>query len=106
MKKPIRLPNCDQQSLLDQVEVRLIEPAELDEFNRLLEAHHYLGSLKPVGERLHYVAADGEGRWLALLVFSAPAKHLKHRDQWIGWSSSQRHRRLSLIVAFHFVAWD
>ena len=34
----------------------------------------------------------------ALLVFSAPAKHLKHRDQWIGWSATQRHCRLSLVT--------
>jgi hypothetical protein len=30
----------------------------------------------------------------ALLVFSAAAKHLKHRDEWIGWSEEQRRRRL------------
>src|SRR5207245_5786284 len=33
-----------------------------------------------------------------LLVFSAPSKHLKHRDKWIGWSGAQRHRRLSLVT--------
>ena len=91
--KTLRLPDCDQQALLDQVQVRLVERAELERFKELLDEHHYLGSLKAVGERLHYVATDAQGQWLALLVFSAPAKHLKHRDQWIGWSSAQRHRR-------------
>ena len=75
-----------------------MEPAELENCKKLLDEHHYLGSLKEVGQRLHYVATDGQGQWLALLVFSAPAKHLKHRDKWIGWSSAQRHRRLSLIT--------
>ena len=98
MSKTLRLPNCDEQALLDQVQVRLVERAELERFKRLLDEHHYLGSLKAVGERLYYVATDAQGQWLALLVFSAPAKHLKHRDQWIGWSAAQRHRRLSLVT--------
>src|SRR5207248_8485638 len=44
------------------------------------------------------VAVDAQGRWLALLLFSAAAKHLKHRDQWIGWTRAQRDRRLSLVA--------
>jgi hypothetical protein len=98
MSKPLRLPNCDEQALLDQVQVRLVERTELERFKQLLDEHHYLGSLKAVGQRLYYVATDAQGQWLALLVFSAPAKHLKHRDQWIGWSAAQRHRRLSLVT--------
>ena len=73
MSKTLRLPDCDQQALLDQVQVRLAERAELERFNQLLDEHHYLGSLKAVGERLYYVATDAQGQWLALLVFSAPA---------------------------------
>jgi hypothetical protein len=34
----------------------------------LLDEHHYLGSLKAVGERLYYVATDAQGQWLALLA--------------------------------------
>jgi len=67
-------------------------------FQRLLQKHHYLGSLKPVGEQMYYAAVDVQGRWLALLLFSAAAKHLKHRDRWIGWTRAQRDRRLSLVV--------
>ncbi|MBV8096030.1 MAG: ISAs1 family transposase [Acetobacteraceae bacterium] len=78
--------------------MRLVERTELERFKHLLDEHHYLGSLKAVGQRLHYVATDARGQWLALLVFSAPAKHLKHRDRWIGWSAAQRHRRLSLVT--------
>ena len=67
------------------MQVRLIERAELEKFNRLLDEHHYLGSQQAVGERLQYVATERDGEWLALLVFSAAAEHVKHRDQWIGW---------------------
>ena len=98
MKKPLRLPDARQQTILDQLQVRLLERSELHRAHQLLDEHHYLGSLKPVGQRLYYVATDADGQWLALLVFSAPAKHLKHRDQWIGWSPAQRYRRLSLIT--------
>ena len=65
---------------------------------RLLRQHHYLGGLKAVGEQICYAAVDSEGQWLALLLFSAAAKHLKHRDQWIGWTRAQRDGRLSLVV--------
>ena len=47
---------------------------------------------------MYYVAIDAQGHWLALLLFSAAAKHLKHRDQWIGWTRAQCDRRLSLAV--------
>jgi hypothetical protein len=44
------------------------------------------------------VATDGQGQWLVLLVLSTPAKHLKRRNQWIGWSPAQCPRRLSLMT--------
>jgi hypothetical protein len=98
MKPKYRRPSIDEEALLDQVQVRLLDPAELKRFHRLLARHHYLGTLKPVGERLYYVATDARGGWLALLVFNAAAKHLQARDRWIGWTPAQRHRRLSLVT--------
>lgn len=96
---PSRLPVEAEQALLEQVRVEPVtQPAERRRFQRLLKAHHYLGSLKPVGEQLYYAAVDPRGRWVALLLFSAAAKHLKHRDQWIGWTRAQRDRRLSLVA--------
>jgi len=98
MSKTIRHPEAAQQSILDSVRVRLVEEAEFKQLDCLLDQHHDLGSVKPVGERLHYVATDAKGQWLALLLFSAPARHLKQRENWIGWSNEQRRRRLSLIT--------
>lgn len=84
---------------LDEVKVVLVtDPDQQRCLQKLLKKHHYLGSLKPVGERMFYAAVDGRGRWLAVLVFSAAAKHLKYRDQWIGWPRGQCDRRLSLVV--------
>jgi hypothetical protein len=98
MKKSKRLPDQPQQQLLDEVRVELANPAQIPRINRLLSQHHYLGSLRPVGQRLYYIARNAAGQWVAMLVFSAAARHLKHRDEWIGWSNEQRRRRLSLVT--------
>ena len=98
-KSPPRAPGPAEQALLDQVRVVLVtEPEERRRFQRWLRQHHYLGALRPVGEQMYYAAVDAQGRWVALLLFSAAARHLKHRDQWIGWTRAQRDRRLSLVV--------
>lgn len=89
----------DQQQLLDGLQVRLLTAAELPRAQQLLDEHHYLGSLKPVGERLHYAVTDRAGDWLGVLVFCAAARRLRARDQWIGWSDEQRRRRLPLLVS-------
>jgi hypothetical protein len=91
-------PDAEQQQLLDEVQVRLANPQELPRVQSLLRRHHYLGALRPVGERLFYVAVDKQGRWVAVLIFCAAAKYLRHRDGWIGWSHQQRRRRLALVA--------
>lgn len=98
MSKRFRMPVAEEQQLLDQLQTRLVEPEEIGRFNELLDQHHYLGSLKPFGERLYYAVTDAQGQWAALLLFSAASKHLKLREQWIGWSAEQARRRLSLVV--------
>ena len=51
-----------------------------------------------MGEQLRYVVTDGQDQWLALMGWSAPALHLKARDQSIEWSEEQRERRLHLLA--------
>jgi len=98
-KKSVGPRPLSEQALLKEVRVVLVTDAEeRRRFQGLLAKHHYLGRIKAVGEQLYYVAVDGQGRWLALLLFSAAAKHLRHRDQWIGWTRAQRERRLALVV--------
>ena len=98
MSEKFRRPGPEDQRVLEGLQARLLERHELERCNGLLEQHHYLGGVKPVGERLYYVVTDPQGEWLAMLVFAAAAKHLKYRDQWIGWTEAQRERRLSLVV--------
>lgn len=93
------MPPESAQALLRQIQVVAVTGTEeRRHFQKLLRKHHYLGGLKAVGEQMYYAAVDARGNWLALLLFSAAAKHLKHRDQWIGWTRAQRDRRLSLVV--------
>ncbi|MEI7731842.1 MAG: Druantia anti-phage system protein DruA, partial [Verrucomicrobiota bacterium] len=85
--------------LLDEVRVVLVnDRSDRQRFQRLLRQHHYLGGIRAVGEQLYYVAVEAQGAWVGLLLFSAAAKHLKHRDPWIGWTRAPRDRRLSLVV--------
>jgi hypothetical protein len=98
MNKPLRLPTDAEQSVLDHLQVRLLEAAERPRFDQLLDQHHYLGRLHPVGERLYYVVTDAAGQWRALLLFSGAAKHLKARERWIGWSHEQARRRRQLVA--------
>lgn len=98
MAKPKRLPDSTQQVLLNEVRVELAQPAAIPRLQSLLRRHHYLGCIRPVGQRLYYIAHDASDGWVAVLLFSAPAQHLKARDRWIGWSEEQRRRRLSLLT--------
>ena len=98
MPKPKRLPDSSEQAILQNVCVELATREDWARIKRELNAHHYLGAVRPVGERLSYLAKDPSGQWLAILIFSAPAKHLKARDEYIGWTDEQRRRRLSLVT--------
>jgi hypothetical protein len=88
--------SASEQAVLDGVRLRLLREREQERFDGLLETQHYLKSSALVGERLCYVA-EYQGQWLALLTWSAPAYHLKARDEWIGWSDEQRRRRLGWL---------
>src|SRR3989442_15727505 len=86
-----------EPKLLSEVSVRLLEPSERARFDELLTQEHYLKSATVVGQTLRYVA-EYERQWLALLVFSSAAFHLKPRDRWLHWSSPQVAQRRHLIA--------
>lgn len=86
-----------EAAVLQQVEVRLITPAEQARWEQLVTEHHYLKSALMVGEQLRYVA-EVAGQWVALLGWCAAAYHLKGRDAWLGWDANQRRARLGLLA--------
>ena len=80
---------------LNDIQVRLVTILEKDRFHELMQIHHYLGSTRPVGETLHYVATLHD-EWIALLSFSSAAFYRYARDGYkpIGWSD--------LIIRYFF----
>ncbi len=83
--------------VLAQVTVHLLEDGERARFDEELATKHYLHNAHTVGRVLRYVA-EYQGQWVALLVFSSPAYHLKLRDQWLQWSPHQVQERRHLIA--------
>jgi hypothetical protein len=66
-------------------------------FNGLVEEHHYLGYVQPVGEHLKYIVY-GRGRPVACLAWSSAPRHLGLRDRFIGWSPDVRRRNIRCIA--------
>jgi len=98
MQKAHRKPPLDEAAVLKELQIRLVTRKEESRWNRLVRKRHYLKNADLVGEQLRYVVTDAKGRWLALIGWSAPALHLKARDQSIEWSGQQREGRLHLLA--------
>src|SRR5262245_43006548 len=91
-----------QDSALDgrggsSLNVRIVHPEDKEWFDARLEQHHYLGAGRAVGDYLRQVV-EQEGKPVGLLAWGPACYALKDRDQWIGWSATQRVERLKLIV--------
>ena len=85
-------------AVLSEVTVDPVTAVDEGRFRDLLQAYHYLGAVPGMGETVRYVAHH-HGRWLALLVFSAPALKCGARDRWIGWDYSVQFDRLYLVYS-------
>lgn len=94
-RKPLLSQN--EQTILDEVSVRRINPEERERFDEVICREHYLHSAGLVGEQLRYVA-EYRGQWVGLLAWNAAAFNLKDREAWIGWDARQKRRRLTLVV--------
>ena len=87
---------------------RVGEDQEQPLVRALVQRHHYLGYRGPVGENLHYLVYDREGRVLACLLFGAPAWKMAARERFIGWDPPSRERALYLVannMRFLIVPW-
>lgn len=76
-------------------QVRRTAPEVL--FNGLIEQHHYLGYVQPVGEQLKYLVYAGE-RPLACFAWSSAPRHLEPRDRFIGWSAAVRRQNIRFVA--------
>ena len=77
--------------------VDLVAAQDEARFRALMQAHHSLGALPGIGETGRYVAHH-RGRWLALVVCSAPALKCAARNRWNGWSFTVQLDRLHLLT--------
>ena len=66
-------------------------------WNEYIDRYHYLGYQPLPGAQLRYFARAG-GLPVALLGFGAAAWKTAPRDNYIGWTATQRKRNLHLIV--------
>ncbi len=76
-------------------------------FHALLAEHHYLGSIRSVGEHLKFLVLAG-GRPIACFAWSSPPHKLNPRDHFIGWSKAARDHNRHLIAynpRFLIVPW-
>jgi hypothetical protein len=90
---------------LDVRQVRRTEDEQL--CNGMLETHHYLGYVQPVGEHLKYVVY-AQQRPLACFTWQSAPRHLGPRDRYIGWSLPARKQHLHLLAynsRFLIVPW-
>jgi hypothetical protein len=97
--------SLDELGPLHFVQVRR-SPAERL-FNSLLETHHYLGYIQPVGEHLKFLVYGG-ARPIACFGWSSAPRHLGPRDRFIGWSMSARRaniRYLAYNTRFLLLPW-
>ena len=94
-------PTCSVRTTTDAhgpLTMRVLTDAtERQRFDALLETEHFLGPRFPAGDRLYQVA-EQNGQWVGLLLWCAPALHLKDRDAWVGWDPLTRAQRLKLIA--------
>jgi hypothetical protein len=83
--------------VLQELEVRVVEPLEIGRVRELLGQEHYLGAGRDVGRTLTQVVHH-RGRWVAILMWGPAAMKLGDREEWIGWTHQQRAERLGLVV--------
>jgi hypothetical protein len=83
---------------LGPVRLRLLgEAHEQTQCNAYLASFHPLGYFKPFGYWARY-RIEAAGLGLGYLLMSGPAKKIRARDGWIGWSDQQRRRNLPWVV--------
>lgn len=79
------------------LEIKVIAKSEKERFDSLLGEFHYLGEGRPAGDTMRMVAVV-DGEWVGLLMWGAAAYCLRDRDEYIGWTPTQRASRQKLVV--------
>lgn len=82
-----------------KIGLEIIRPGEnLRQWRTYMSTYHRLGDPKVHGSQMRYTIKAEGGRDLGCMLFSASAWSLKPRDEWVGWSLSDRKAKLHLVV--------
>lgn len=74
-----------------------LEGSDHSLYKGLLDTYHYLGYCRPIGHHLRYVAYADQAP-IGAMAWIAAAQKVAARDQFIGWTQTQRLKNLHLIV--------
>lgn len=92
-------PICDELAHLEPITLQVVtDKALTNQWNELVDRHHYLGYKRPIGPHLRYFILDGQARPLGCLLFSYATQSLPCRDEWIGWQDTRHKKNLQLVV--------
>ena len=104
LRKIVFTSATDRQTLivepvhkLGPLRLNKVQRADSSLWNEYIERYHYLGYKTLPGAQLRYFVSLGQ-QIIALLGFGAAAWQTAPRDQFIGWTHTQRKRNLHLIV--------
>lgn len=79
------------------VQIRVLGARDRKRFDALMGQYHYLGEGHPAGDTMRMVA-ELEDEWVGLLMWGSACYRLKPRDEFIGWTPTQRAQRQKLVV--------
>jgi len=74
-------------------------PELSEQWNSLIEEHHYIGYVPAVGRQKRYLIVSERYGVVAAVSFSAAAWRCGPRDRWIGWTDEQRGEHLQEVVS-------
>jgi len=92
------IPIAVSLSELGPVEIRQVRRTPEEALVKsLIEQHHYLGYVHPVGEHLKYLIA-ARGQPIACFCWSSAPRHLGPRDRYLGWPKEVRKANLRFVA--------
>jgi hypothetical protein len=97
--KPAKI-EIDETPIYDNEKIEIIQVRRTGYeslYDSLIEQYHYLGYDYPIGEYLKYIFFIKD-RPIGCICFCSAVRHIKCRDQFIGWSKQQREANLHLIA--------
>ena len=98
-KKPAKVL-LDETPILTKDNIEIVQVRSTPHehlYDSLIEHYHYLGYVYPVGEYLKYIFFI-KSRPLGCICFSSTVRHIKCRDDYIGWTKQQREANLHLTA--------